>query len=159
MPQSSYYKNAQPGDSLLRARRAYLFPNIVSGIGIFCFAISVCASIGTLVLRSYHVLTDSQQSHTQFTPSVRMSLQTSQCLMALLPRLAHRTPRSTARLVQHQQALRTRETVHDFLKHLKTAHLTGYHLYITSFIKLYSRKDVDLINHQFSTRPWLRMTA
>lgn len=43
MPQSTYYKNARPTPALERARRAYLIPNIVTGLCIFSFAIGVYA--------------------------------------------------------------------------------------------------------------------
>ena len=43
MPQSSYYKNARPTAALERARRAYLIPNIITGVCIFSFAIGVYA--------------------------------------------------------------------------------------------------------------------
>ena len=43
MPQSSYYANAKPTAALERARRAYLIPNIITGICIFSFAIGIYA--------------------------------------------------------------------------------------------------------------------
>lgn len=43
MPQSTYYKNAKPTAALERARRAYLIPNIITGLCIFSFAIGVYA--------------------------------------------------------------------------------------------------------------------
>ena len=45
MPQSSYYKNAQFGPALQRARRAYIIPNAITGVCIFGFVIAVCMSI------------------------------------------------------------------------------------------------------------------
>ncbi|KAI9719191.1 MAG: hypothetical protein M1828_006284 [Chrysothrix sp. TS-e1954] len=43
MPQSSYYRNAQPGEALLRARQAYLVPNVITGACIFGLAIGIYA--------------------------------------------------------------------------------------------------------------------
>ncbi|KAI9662141.1 MAG: hypothetical protein M1831_002837 [Alyxoria varia] len=41
MPQSSYYKNNLPGESLQRARQQYIVPNALLGSSIFGFAIGV----------------------------------------------------------------------------------------------------------------------
>ena len=43
MPQSTYYKNAKMTPALERARKAYLVPNVLTGLGIFSFAIGVYA--------------------------------------------------------------------------------------------------------------------
>jgi cytochrome c oxidase assembly factor 3 len=43
MPQSTYYKNSRMTPALERARKAYLVPNILTGVCIFSFVIGVYA--------------------------------------------------------------------------------------------------------------------